>query len=56
MVVNPCSSAVFNPLQLKELPGNILVRGAIVKGDDLRPPYGIEVKVRGNQIHAEAME
>jgi serine/threonine protein kinase len=56
MVVNPCSSAVFNPLQLKEIPGNILVRGAIVKGDDLRPPYGIEVKVRGNQIHAEAME
>jgi predicted Ser/Thr protein kinase len=56
MVVNPCSSAVFNPLQLKELPGNILVRGAIVKGDDLRPPYGIEVKVSGNQIHAVAME
>jgi serine/threonine protein kinase len=56
MVVNPCSSTVFNPLQLKEIPGNILVRGAMVKGDDLRPPYGIEVKVRGNQIHAEAME
>jgi serine/threonine protein kinase len=56
MVVNPCSRTIFNPLQLKELPGNILVRGAIVKGDDLRPPYGIEVKVRGNQIHAVAME
>jgi serine/threonine protein kinase len=56
MVVNPCSRAVFDPLQLKDLPGNIMVRGAIVQGYDLRPPYGIEVKVRGNQIHAVAME
>jgi serine/threonine protein kinase len=56
MVVNPCSRAIFDPLQLKELPGNILVRGAIVQGNDLRPPYGIELKVSGNQIHAVAME
>jgi serine/threonine protein kinase len=56
MVVNPCSRTIFDPLQLKELPGNILVRGAIVQGSDLRPPYGIEVKVRGDQIHAVAME
>jgi serine/threonine protein kinase len=56
MVVNPCSRAIFDPLQLKELPGNILVRGAIVQGYDLRPPYGIEVKVSGNQVHAVAME
>jgi len=56
MVVNPCSSAILDPLQLKELSGNILVRGAIVQGNDLRPPYGIELKVSGNQIHAVAME
>jgi serine/threonine protein kinase len=56
MVVNPCSNAIFDPLQLKELPGNILVRGAIVHGYDPRPPYGIEVKVVGNQIGAVAME
>jgi tRNA A-37 threonylcarbamoyl transferase component Bud32 len=56
MVVNPCSHTVFDPLQLKEIPGNILARGAIVRGYDLRPPYGIEVKVSGNQIHALAME
>jgi serine/threonine protein kinase len=56
MVVNPCSQAIFDPLQLKELPGNILVRGAIVHGYDPRPPYGIEVKVAGNQIRAVAME
>jgi serine/threonine protein kinase len=56
MVVNPCSHTVFDPLQLKELPGNILVRGAIVRGSDPRPPYGIELKVTANQIHALAME
>jgi Protein kinase domain len=56
MVVNPCSRSVFDPLQLKELPGNIMVRGAIAKGYDPRPPYGIEVKVSGNQIQALAME
>ena len=56
MVVNPCSHAIFDPLQLKELPGNFLVRGAIVHGYDPRPPYGIEVKVTGNQIRALAME
>jgi hypothetical protein len=56
MVVNPCSRAIFDSLQLKELPGNILVRGAIVHGNDLRPPYGIELKVSGNEIHAVAME
>lgn len=56
MVVNPCSRAVYDPLQHKELPGNILVRGAVVQGSDLRPPYGIELKVGGNQIRAVAME
>jgi hypothetical protein len=38
------------------MPGNILVRGAIVKGYDLRPPYSIDVKVSGSKIHALAME
>ena len=56
MVVNPCSRAVYDPLQHKELPGNILVRGAVVQGSDLRPPYGIELKVSGNQIRGVAME
>ncbi len=56
MVVNSCSRSVFDPLQLKELPGNIMVRGAIAKGYDPRPPYGIELKVSANQIQALAME
>jgi len=56
MVVNPCNHTVFDPLQLKEIPGNILVRGAIVQGFDPRPPYGILLKVSGDQIQAVAME
>jgi hypothetical protein len=56
MVVNPCSHAVFDPLQLKELPGNIMVRGAVAHGYDPRPPYGIEVGVSGDQVQALAME
>jgi hypothetical protein len=56
MVVNPCSRSISDPLQHKELPGNILVRGAIVQGSDLRPPFGIELKVSGNHIRAVAME
>jgi serine/threonine protein kinase len=56
MIVNPCSRSVFDPLQMKELPGHVLVRGAIIQGYDSRPPYGIEVSISGNRILATAME
>lgn len=56
MVVNPCSHTVFDPLQLQKTPDNVLVRGAVVRGSDFRPPYAIEVKVSSNQIVATAME
>ena len=56
MVGNPCTHSVLDPLQMKEVPGNYLVRGAIVHGWDTRPPYQIEVSVRGNEIRAIRME
>lgn len=56
MVANPCSRTVFDPSQLNEMPGAIMVRGAIVQGWDTRPPYGIEVRVSGNQIRALRIE
>jgi serine/threonine protein kinase len=56
MVVNPCSRSIYDPLQHKELPGNTFVRGAIVQGSDLRPPFAIDVKLSGNHIRAVAME
>lgn len=56
MVGNPCSRTVFDPLRLKDMPGNIWVRGAIAQGADLRPPLGIEVNVAGNHIQALRIE
>jgi len=56
MVGNPCSRTVYDPTKLTNLPGNVWVRGAIVQGSDLRPPLGIEVRVRGKNIEAVRME
>jgi hypothetical protein len=56
MVGNPCSHTVFDPLKLMSIPGSVWVRGAMVQGSDLRPPLGIEVKVRGKEILAVRME
>ncbi len=53
MVTNPCSRTLFDPLKMVSLPGgNIFVRGGIVQGSDLRPPFGIELRVRGKEIEA----
>jgi len=56
MVGNPCSRSVYDPLKYAPLPGNVLARGAIVQGSDLRPPLGIENRVHGKQILAVRME
>jgi hypothetical protein len=56
MVGNPCSRTIFDPLKLTNLPGRVWVRGAIVQGSDLRPPLGIEIKVRGKDILAVRTE
>lgn len=56
MVGNPCSRTLYDPTKLTNLPGDVWVRGAIVQGSDLRPPLGIEVKVRGKTIEAIRME
>jgi len=56
MVGNPCSRSVFDPLKLTKLPGDVWVRGAIVQGSDLRPPFGIQVQIAGKQIQAVRME
>jgi len=56
MIGNPCSRTVFDPLKYATIPGNVLARGAIVQGSDLRPPLGIEVSIRGRDILAVRME
>jgi hypothetical protein len=56
MVGNPCTRSLYDPLKYAPLPGNVLARGAVVQGSDLRPPLGVENKVHGKQILAVRME
>ena len=56
MVGNPCSRTVFDLLKMGTLPGNLLVRGAIVQGSDLRPPLAVELKIQGKSILAVRSE
>jgi hypothetical protein len=56
MIGNPCSRTVYDPLKYGSIGGNVLARGAVMQGSDLRPPLGIEVKVRGSDILAVRME
>jgi hypothetical protein len=55
MIVEPCSSTVFDPLQHGTVSG-AWVRGQVVQGAGLRPPLMIEVQIRGNRILAVQME
>jgi hypothetical protein len=53
MVVNPCTQTVFDPAKTTTLPGTgAIVGGAVVQGSDLRPPLGIEIRIRGKDIEA----
>lgn len=56
MVGNPCSRTLFDPTKLMNLPGNIWVRGLIAQGSDVRPPLGIQVDIRDQDIVALRME
>jgi hypothetical protein len=56
MVGDPCSRAVFDPLQMADMPGGTWARGAIVKGSAFRPPLGIEVVIKSDQLVAAKME
>jgi hypothetical protein len=56
MVGDPCSHAVFDPLQMADLPGGDWARGAIVKGLAFRPPLGIEILIQSDQLVAAKME
>lgn len=56
MVGDPCSHAVFDPLQMADMPSGAWARGAIVKGSAFRPPLGIEIRVQTDQLVAAKME
>jgi hypothetical protein len=52
LVGNPCSRTLYDPLKTTSILGNIWIRGAIVQGSDIRPPFGVEIKVQGKNILA----
>ncbi len=52
LVGNPCSRTLYDPLKTTSILGNIWIRGAIVQGSDIRPPFGVEIRVQGKNIQA----
>jgi hypothetical protein len=55
MVADPCSHTVYDLTRYSSGP-NGTVRGATVKGQSIRPPIAIEVKVRGKEVVATRIE
>ena len=56
MVGDPCSHAIFDPLQMADMPKGAWARGAIVKGSAFRPPLAIEIQIQSDQLVAAKME
>jgi hypothetical protein len=56
MVVSPCDGTVYDPLKVGPLGGDTWARGEIVRGNSLRPPISIDVKLRGKSIVADGIE
>jgi len=55
MVTDPCSHTVYDLTRYSPGP-NGTVRGATVKGQSIRPPIAIEVRVRGKEVVASRIE
>ncbi len=56
MLVNSCNRGVYDPLQMFNLPTGAWVRGAVVHGSALRPPFAIEIRIEADQIIPVQME
>lgn len=55
LVVDPCSGAAFDLSQYTSAP-NGLVRGQLIRGNAIRPPFAIELAERGRSIVAVRLE
>ncbi|HEV2287751.1 MAG TPA: hypothetical protein VGR81_02230 [Candidatus Acidoferrales bacterium] len=55
LLTDPCSHTVYDLSRYANGP-NGLVRGAILTGTGMRPPYAIEVQVSGHEILATRAE
>jgi hypothetical protein len=56
MLVAACDGTVFDPLRMGTLPSGAYVRGDIVQGSGIRPPFSIHVLVKGQTIIADRAE
>ncbi len=56
LVGNPCSRTLYDPLKTANLAGNVWIRGGIVQGSDIRPPFGVEIQIRGKEVLAVRTE
>ncbi len=56
MVADPCSRTVYDPLKVGTVPGGAWVRGEVVQGAGIRPPFAVEVRVEGRQLLADRIE
>lgn len=56
MVASTCSRTVYDPLQIGTAPDGAWVRGDVVEGSGIRPPFEIEIRVRGGSIIADKIE
>ncbi|MFZ0819693.1 MAG: hypothetical protein WAM91_06460 [Candidatus Acidiferrales bacterium] len=56
MVVDPCSSTIYDPLKTGTLPNGSWARGDIVQGSGFRPPMQIEIRIEGDKLVAGRSE
>jgi hypothetical protein len=56
MLASPCDGTLYDPLKLGTTPNGAWVRGEVVHGNGLRPPFAIEVRLEGGKILAARME
>jgi hypothetical protein len=56
MIVDPCTSALYDPLKMGTLATGAWVRGEIVKGPGFRPPLGVEIRIEGDKVIAGRAE
>ncbi len=56
MIVDPCSSTIYDPLKTGTLSNGAWARGDIVQGAGFRPPMQIEIRVEGEKLVAGRSE
>jgi hypothetical protein len=56
MVVDSCSSTVYDPLKTGTLPNGSWARGDIVQGAGFRPPMQVEIRIEGDKLVAGRSE